>query len=207
MLYTVYLRTNLINGKQYVGQTKNFENRERGWKCLKYRYANKFIQIDREKYGIDNWKTEKLAEVDNREEAWELEEKYIRQFNTKFPNGYNKAYGGKTNKGGNEGYHNGKEFEKGHTPWNKGKKGIHLSQKTEFKPKPIIQLKNGEAIKVWNSIKDAADNVPKANTSPISKCCRGIAKTCAGYQWMYKEDYDEMLASQSNLNELCSLGT
>ena len=205
MLYTVYLRTNLINGKQYVGQTKNFENRERGWKCLKYRYANKFIQIDREKYGIDNWKTEKLAEVDNREEAWELEEKYIRQFNTKFPNGYNKAYGGKTNKGGNVGYHNGKEFEKGHTPWNKGKKRIHLSQKTEFKPKPIIQLKNGEAIKVWNSIKDAADNVQKANTSPISKCCRGIAKTCAGYQWMYKEDYDEMLASQSNLNELCSL--
>ena len=94
MLYTIYLRTNKINGKQYVGQTNNFENREKSWKCLKARYANQFIQIDREKYGIDNWKTEKLAEVDNREKAWELEDKYIRQFHTKFPNEYTRAYGG-----------------------------------------------------------------------------------------------------------------
>ena len=28
MPYTIYLRTNLVNGKQYVGQTRNFKQRE-----------------------------------------------------------------------------------------------------------------------------------------------------------------------------------
>lgn len=149
MAYTVYLRTNKINGKQYVGQTSNIKRRETYWKSPKCTYANKLLTEDRFKYGLENWVLEVIAEVDTREEAWKLEEKCIKEFNTRFPNGYNRAYGGKTNKGGNEGYHNGKEFKKGDEPWNKGvkncfsdetikkmsenHKGKHNSPSTEFK--------------------------------------------------------------------------
>lgn len=130
MGYTVYLRTNKVNGKQYVGQTKDFKSREREWKCMKCRYANKVLAEDRHKFGLENWDLNILEECDTKEEAWEFEKKYIEKLNTKFPNGYNRAIGGRTNKGGNKGYHNGKEFKKGHKPWNKGMYGTHFSKET-----------------------------------------------------------------------------
>ena len=148
MKYTIYLRTNKINGKQYVGQTNNLTRRNNQFNSLKCSY-NKLLDEDRIKYGVENFDTKILSVVDTREEAWELEKKFIKELNTVYPRGYNKAYGGKTNKGGNIGYHNGKEFEKGHTPWNKGytncfsedtikkmsekRKGKHNSPSTEFK--------------------------------------------------------------------------
>lgn len=98
MAYTVYLRTNKINGKQYVGQSGDFETREKCWNAPSQRYSNKLINADRFKYGLDNWTSERLAEVDTQEEAWELEQKYIKDFNTKYPNGYNFGSGGYSNK-------------------------------------------------------------------------------------------------------------
>ena len=149
MKYTVYLRTNKINGMQYVGQTNNIKHRNHCWYSEKTIYANKKLNEERLKYGFDNFETRILAETDTREEAWKLEKKYIEELNTVFPNGYNRAFGGKTNEGGNIGYHNGKEFNKGHEPWNKGMKncfnettlkniskkhkGKHNSPSTEFK--------------------------------------------------------------------------
>lgn len=195
MNYTVYLRTNKINGKQYVGQSEDFKKREKAWKCLSARYANKEIQKDRENFGIDNFSLDILALCDTQEESWELEKKYIEELNTRHPNGYNKAYGGKTNKGGNEGKHNGKEFEKGHIPWNKGVKGLHFSIDTEFKPIPIVQLKNGKFVKEYKSLKDA--DIDGFYHSAISACCKGKRKSHKGFEWMYKSDYEKMLGNQS----------
>lgn len=39
MEYTVYLRTNLINGKQYVGQSGNIKERNLTWKSYKTPYS------------------------------------------------------------------------------------------------------------------------------------------------------------------------
>lgn len=99
MTYTVYLRTNKINGKQYVGQSGDFSGRNSDWKVLSTRYANKVLTADREKYGVDNWTSETLAEVETQEEAWELEKLFIKQLNTKYPNGYNFSDGGKDQTG------------------------------------------------------------------------------------------------------------
>lgn len=158
MSYTVYLRTNTINGKQYVGQTNNLERRNHQFNSLKNKY-NKYLDEDRTKFGVDCFKVEVLAEVETREKAWSLEEEFIAKLGTVFPNGYNRAYGGKTNKGGNKGNHNGKEFKKGDEPWNKGKnnyfssealksmsekhKGKHNSPSTEFK-KGIVPWMKGK---------------------------------------------------------------
>lgn len=198
MKYTVYLRSNLVNGKQYVGQTKDFKKREIQWRCLKSQYANKHICEDRKKYGIDNFKAEILAIVETREEAWNLEKKYIKEFNTVFPNGYNRAYGGKTNKGGNLGYHNGNGFKKGNKPWNKGIKGTHFSPETEFKNIPVVKMKDNKAIKYYERILDAANDNEGCYTSSIAQVCKGYRKTAGGFKWMYKEDYEKMLGEKNS---------
>lgn len=89
----IYLRTNTVNGKQYVGQTKDMKIRDRAWKCLKIQYANKPLTEDREKYGLDKWETKVLKECDDSEgDYWE--QYYIKELNTKVPNGYNISDGG-----------------------------------------------------------------------------------------------------------------
>lgn len=89
----IYVRTNIINGKQYVGQTKNINTRNNFWNCLNCIYANKYISEDRKKYGLENWKTEILKECDDSEsDFWERY--YIKKLNTKYPKGYNISGGG-----------------------------------------------------------------------------------------------------------------
>ena len=73
----IYLRTNLVNGKQYVGQTNDFKQREYDWKCLKAIYANKYLSCARMKYGFDNFKVEILRECKTQKELNEWEKYYI----------------------------------------------------------------------------------------------------------------------------------
>ena len=192
MKYTVYLRTNLVNGKQYVGQTSNIRCRNNQFNCFKAKYSNEEIEYDRNKYGLENFKTEILAEVETREEALELEEKYIKNLNTIKPNGYNVACGGKNNTGCEKGKHNGRGFKKGDEPWNKGVKGIHLSPETEWKGKSVVRLKENEPIAVYSSILEAVEKNKCCYSSSIAQCCKGKRKTAGGFKWMYKEDYDKM---------------
>lgn len=94
MNYTVYLRTNLVNGKQYVGQTKNFKQREYNWYNTNWSYAGRLIDNARNKYGVENWNTKILKECETLDDANYYETYYIKEFNTKYPNGYNLTNGG-----------------------------------------------------------------------------------------------------------------
>lgn len=91
----IYLRTNLINGKQYVGQTVNFSARQSNWKNLNKNYSNDFISKERNEYGIDNFSVEILFKTDDRDKLNEMEMYYIKTLNTRYPNGYNMCDGGK----------------------------------------------------------------------------------------------------------------
>lgn len=91
----IYLRTNRINGKKYVGQvtTKRFKARQAEWKCLKQPYAGNVINNARKKYGIDAFDFEILKECkDDELNQWEMH--YIKELNTKVPYGYNMTDGG-----------------------------------------------------------------------------------------------------------------
>lgn len=56
---------------------------------------------------------------------------------------------------------------------------------------PIIQLSiNGEFIREWSCAFEASDVL---NISGITACCRGRQKTCKGFKWMYKKDYEKEL--------------
>lgn len=65
----IYLRTNTVNGKQYVGQTNDFKQREYDWKHAIY-YAGPIINRARDKYGIDNFKAEVLKECGTQEQFY-----------------------------------------------------------------------------------------------------------------------------------------
>lgn len=89
----IYLRTNTINGMQYVGQAKDFAKREKAWKNLKFRYANQLLTEDRGKYCLENWTVKILEECED-SRMNELERFWIAQLNTIYPNGYNSTDGG-----------------------------------------------------------------------------------------------------------------
>jgi group I intron endonuclease len=89
-MYNIYLITNLKNNKQYVGITK-YSITERFYQhCKRGFILTEAIQ----KYGEDNFFIELIEEVDSASRAYELEQYYIKEYNTKVPNGYNLTDGG-----------------------------------------------------------------------------------------------------------------
>lgn len=183
--YTIYLRRNTINGKVYIGQTKDFKQREKQWKCLKAVYANQYLIADRAEFGLENWKTEILAEADNKENAWELEKRFIADFNSLWPNGYNISTGGH----GSSGVHNKHSEEvKQKISENNAKfwKGKHHSEEAKAKrSKPVYQYTlDGVLKKVWPSTMECGRNGYKQ--SHVVSCCNGKRKTHKGHIWSFK---------------------
>jgi len=87
----IYIITNKINNKQYIGVTKN--TLEKRWKS--HLYDNNVISQAIKKYGKENFTIEVVYNCNSMEEAYELEPKFIAEHNTKYPNGYNISDGGK----------------------------------------------------------------------------------------------------------------
>lgn len=86
----IYCITNLINGKQYVGQTI---------KKISYRFneharANSPLGEDIRKYGRENFKVDELEKCYSYEELNAAEKKWIKELDCKEPKGYNRTDGG-----------------------------------------------------------------------------------------------------------------
>lgn len=204
MKYTVYLRTNLVNGKQYVGQTNDFKKKEFDWKCLTTKYANKTLTEDRQKYGLENFRTEILAEAETREEAWVLEQKYIKEFGSKYPSGYNMCDGGKTSKGSiftNETKQNMSKAHIGKKLTEEQKRKISktlagkLVNNTKLSKQVYQYSLSGELIAIWPSTKECERN--GFTKQCIISCCNGgyfdkkqnkwiNIEQHKGYKWSYE---------------------
>jgi hypothetical protein len=84
----VYLTINLINGKQYIGDRSTDEinnSYDKGYIGSGRPYFKNAIK----KYGRKNFKKEILEFFDTKQQAFDAQEKYIKQFNTLYPYGYN----------------------------------------------------------------------------------------------------------------------
>jgi group I intron endonuclease len=96
----VYLATNRINGKQYVGQTFNLDDRKKAHKRTALRGAMFAFYCAIRKYGFISfdWKTLKYREflTKKKDKVWMnyWEKYYIKKLNTMSPNGYNLTTGG-----------------------------------------------------------------------------------------------------------------
>ena len=93
-MYEIYLTTNLINGKKYIGQhkiTKQYDY---------YLGSGKILKDAINKYGRNNFKKEQLALCDTQEEANEQEKYFIKKYNAvENEEFYNLAEGGQEGAG------------------------------------------------------------------------------------------------------------
>lgn len=140
MFNYIYLITNQINGKIYIG--KHSTNK------LNDRYMGSGIAVKNaiQKYGIENFSKDYLVFCDTKEQLNWLERYYIKKYNAQNSEiGYNIA------NGGDGGYltefiyikHSEymKEYYKTHIVWNKGKKNIYSKETLEKMSKASKQRK------------------------------------------------------------------
>lgn len=94
----IYRYTNLLNGKSYIGQTINPEQRLKAHKSSAFNENsaeyNTLLHQAMRKYGYENFAYEVLAEAETIEELNGLEIYFIAHYKTLVPNGYNIEIGG-----------------------------------------------------------------------------------------------------------------
>lgn len=204
MIGYIYKFENKINGKVYIGKTKNIKERIYQHNHVTKNKNTKFGNAIR-KYGIDMFNFDILITIhSNSSEHLNiilncLEKYFIKRYNS-FNNGYNCTLGG-------DGTINFKHSEETKNKLRnkivskETRKKIGNARKDkpchrkltekwrksviEVKSIPINQFsKDGIFIKKWSSITEAARyyNLPK---SCISRVCKDERKSCGGFIWRY----------------------
>lgn len=93
-IYKIYMYTNIINNKKYIGRTKNSLIQRSGKNGNKY-YSCVYFGNAIKKYGWENFQPEILEDGLSYEEACEKEEYYIKKYETNnHLKGYNLHKGG-----------------------------------------------------------------------------------------------------------------
>jgi group I intron endonuclease len=99
----VYIVTNKINGKQYVGQhcEDSLDNywKRNIWFAMHDSTDKPYLYSAMRKHGPESFKIEALGIVETKEELDYYEKYLIKALNTKRPNGYNLTDGGDGNSG------------------------------------------------------------------------------------------------------------
>jgi len=88
----IYVITNLVNAKQYVGITNNLKRR---WSQHKTKNkSSTLLKQAIEKHGIENFAFTHIADAFDWDAAQDIERMLIADKNTKHPSGYNMTEGG-----------------------------------------------------------------------------------------------------------------
>lgn len=208
----IYKITNKIDNKIYVGQT--IRDVEERWKDHLKKGSNcRYLKSAINKYGINNFEF-KLVCITFDNQLDDMEIKYIEQYNSLVPNGYNLRLGG------NSGRHNAetkqkisetlkKRYKNGLICLNNHRLGKPLSEITKKKISESLKGKHRsqETINKWNisrrknktiqfdmegnilnsfdSCKEAAEYIGTTKSS-ICNCCNGKSKTSMGFIWKYE---------------------
>lgn len=160
--YTVYIHTNIINQKVYIGITK--QTPERRWQNG-HGYKETYFGNAIKKYGWDNFKHEILFTGLSKEDACEIEIMLIEKYNSNNKEkGYNICEGGQT--GDNLVAHYGMD----------NNRAVSIRR---------IDPKTNEQV-IYRTLTTAAREMG-INYRGISKACRGDARTYKGYIWEYAD--------------------
>lgn len=188
----IYLITNLINGKPYVGLSENipvrwskhYRNKKTGCKAL----SNAF-----NKYGVDNFNF-KIIHQCSKTRLKELEKFYIKKLNSLYPNGYNLTKGGENPEWSDVSRERARQasleaHKKPRKKFVRTQKPTpeSIAKQIESQNKAVCQYtKDNVFVKEWKSVKEASDSLKIANGC-ISKVCSGKRKSTGGFIWKYKD--------------------
>lgn len=207
--FIVYKYTLKGTDKAYIGQTCLTIKERAGNQGHRYKHCIKFYNAIK-KFGWDNFECEILADNLTLEEANELEDKYILQYNS-IENGFNLNRGGRNHLWTEEQRQQMRERNLGEKNPNYGKPrseetkrkigeankisqlGKKHSQETKEKMsqvhKKYIPIKCIETGIIYNCPSDAAVGIGKKPSSAghITEVCKGKRQTAYGYHWTYLE--------------------
>lgn len=200
----IYVTTNLINGKMYVGQKRI--NTSDNWRL--YYGSGTIIKYALKKHGKENFDRKIIDIAFNEDELNYLEKYYIKVFNSvKNDMWYNLCYGGIGGRGRvslEDGLKNKidevKTKKKGHkwTDYTRQKHKEYYEKYGYSTAKKVAQYDlDGNFIRIYNSATEAAKDY-EANKSQIGHACNGILVTSCGFQWRYCDEngsYPEQIES------------
>ena len=183
----IYLVTNMVSGKQYVGQT-TYTIKERWRRHLSSRSDGiPNLGDDIKKFGQHNFSVFILAEIQDIAALEDLEKFYIKEYNTLYPAGYNLTEGGygfvsDHTKIAISNSKVGLRFTDNPKPMKNKTRGIRkFKDNSRFKPVIGTHVLTGETIElVGVSTDDRFD--PRL----VSACCKGKRRQHRGYTWKYK---------------------
>jgi group I intron endonuclease len=182
----IYKVTNLINNKIYIGQTIN---------NVKYRWSAhcssaskcKALSASIATYGKDSFKVETLEVIEAQDKVALIEKlnlleiKYIKEYSSEAPNGYNLSPGGDRlsfyNRVSTKGKKRGKYKQR---TAEELAKNAERNSKTHLKP-----IKCNETGQVWNSVKECAEFFG-VKPKQISRVLKGQRKHL---RWKYSFSY------------------
>jgi group I intron endonuclease len=151
----VYLITNKVNGKKYVGQTIRTLNKRWNSHVMSARNGTKYAITNAiRKYGERSFSVKTLYKCKTRKQMNRLEIFYIRKLKTLYPLGYNLTPGGNSPILTEESKRKMSKAKLGRhvSPKTEIKTGQRISPSTEFKknkrPSPSTEFKPGH--KTWN---------------------------------------------------------
>ena len=182
---TIYLITNKINNKQYIGSTiiepqKRFKQHIYNSTHKNTHQYNYPLYQAMRKYGIDNFNFEIILQKDCSEEEIRLIEKeYIIQYNSLCPNGYNQT------------------LNTLH-PINDIETYKKISEIKREKAKEVVQvITDGqgaiiEIVQKWRSIVDCAEETG-LDEKKIAAVCRGERKTTGGKTFYWLDENGEII--------------
>jgi len=201
----IYLITNMINKKQYVGQTLRDDIktrwRQHTWRCNIN--SGTCISNAFKKYGVETFKFQIIC-ICFDEACNQLEIDYIKKFNTLAPNGYNLESGGNNHKTHPDTIKKLSELNKGENNPQFGKKWteefrIKRSKQTIGDKNPNFGKKSAnrksvgmynlenELIKVFDNIHGASIET-SINETSISAVCNGRQKRAGRFIWKFISD-------------------
>lgn len=207
----IYKITNIINGKIYVGQAYDIEER---WKVHRrvYKTENQIIYRAMRKYGLENFSFNIIEECPI-EELDEKEIFYIDKYNTYIhaenSNGYNMTLGGQSTNGHKHSKESKDKMRKAHlgktlseetklkmSEYRKGENnGFYGKTHTEESKKKMSESHKGKTLPVLENGKKFSDeHIKNLNKSKNKKVeCEGLPfesiKDCANF---YDESYQKM---------------
>lgn len=198
----IYMWTNTLNGKRYIGQSVDLSKRLSRYKGGHFK-GQRALYAAFKKYGKENFVFEILwsSTTLDIDALNNFERDFIYLFDTMAPNGYNLKEGGNNGKLSDEtkkkiGESNkniSNETRQKMSEASKGNKrclGRKLSEETKHRigkanKRPILQYSlDGTLIREWDSAADAEKelNINKG----IYKCLKGKSKTSGKFIWKYK---------------------